>query len=154
MGKPDKTTDLTTLSHKVVSSTPRHKRDLLCSIQLQYEYDHDGPVCTCITWVSAFIRLFISYSNSGEHFPKFLCLQEGTTSNITKNGYTRLATASDKVYQLLVHGRWLSPGTPVSSTTKTGHHAWYSWNIAQSGVKHQISSNQAKYYVDIYCRNV
>jgi hypothetical protein len=28
---------------------------------------------------------------------------------------------NDKVYQLLAHGRWLSPGTPASSTTKTGH---------------------------------
>jgi hypothetical protein len=35
---------------------------------------------------------------------------------------TRLAAASDKVYQLLAHGRWFSPGTPVSSTTKTGSH--------------------------------
>ena len=32
---------------------------------------------------------------------------------------TRLAAASDKVYQLLAHGRWFSPGTPASSTTKT-----------------------------------
>jgi hypothetical protein len=24
-----------------------------------------------------------------------------------------LAAASDKVYQLLVHGRWFSPGTPA-----------------------------------------
>ena len=28
--------------------------------------------------------------------------------------------ASDKVYQLLAHGRWFSPGTPASSITKTG----------------------------------
>ena len=35
---------------------------------------------------------------------------------------TRLAAASDKVYQLLAHGRWFSPGTPASSTTKTGRH--------------------------------
>ena len=27
-----------------------------------------------------------------------------------------------QVYQLLAHGRWFSPGTPVSSTTKTGRH--------------------------------
>ena len=27
-----------------------------------------------------------------------------------------------KVYHLLAHGRWFSPGTPSSSTTKTGHH--------------------------------
>jgi hypothetical protein len=35
-------------------------------------------------------------------------------------GCTRLAAASDKVYQMLAHGRWFSPGTPASSTTKTG----------------------------------
>ena len=37
-----------------------------------------------------------------------------------KKWCTRLAGASDKVYQLLAHGRWFSPGTPASSTTKTG----------------------------------
>jgi hypothetical protein len=31
------------------------------------------------------------------------------------------AAASDKVYQLLAHGQWLSSGTPAS-TTKTGCH--------------------------------
>jgi hypothetical protein len=31
-------------------------------------------------------------------------------------GCTRLAAASDKVYRLLAHGRWFSPGTPASST--------------------------------------
>jgi hypothetical protein len=34
----------------------------------------------------------------------------------------RLAAASDKIYQLLAHGRWFSPGTPASSTTKSGRH--------------------------------
>jgi hypothetical protein len=38
---------------------------------------------------------------------------------------TELA-ASDKVYQMLANGRWFSPGTPASSTTKTGRH-----NIAE-----------------------
>jgi hypothetical protein len=37
-----------------------------------------------------------------------------------------------KVYQLLAHGRWFSPGTLASSTTKTGRH-----DIAESGVKTQ-----------------
>jgi hypothetical protein len=32
---------------------------------------------------------------------------------------TQLAAASDKVYQLLAHGRWFSP---ASSITKTGRH--------------------------------
>jgi hypothetical protein len=39
-----------------------------------------------------------------------------------QKGCTRLTAASDKVYQLLAQGRWFSPGTQASSTTKTGHH--------------------------------
>jgi hypothetical protein len=39
-----------------------------------------------------------------------------------KKGWTRLAVACDKVYQLLADGRWFSPGTPASSTTKTSRH--------------------------------
>jgi hypothetical protein len=39
-----------------------------------------------------------------------------------KKGCIRLAVASDKVYQLLAHGRWFSPGIPASSSTKTGRH--------------------------------
>jgi hypothetical protein len=39
-----------------------------------------------------------------------------------KKGFTQLAAASDKVCQLLAHGRWFSPGTPTSSTTKIGRH--------------------------------
>jgi hypothetical protein len=39
-----------------------------------------------------------------------------------KKGCTRLAATSDKIYQLLAHGRWFSPGTPASSITKTGRH--------------------------------
>jgi hypothetical protein len=52
-----------------------------------------------------------------------------------KKGCTRLAAASDKAYQLLAHGRWFSPGTLASSTTKTGRH-----DIVESGVKHQKSN--------------
>jgi hypothetical protein len=33
-----------------------------------------------------------------------------------------LYATSDIVYQLLAHGRWFSPDTPASSTTKTGRH--------------------------------
>jgi hypothetical protein len=39
-----------------------------------------------------------------------------------QKGCTRLAAASDKVYQLLAHGWWFSPVTPASSITKTGRH--------------------------------
>jgi hypothetical protein len=31
-----------------------------------------------------------------------------------------IGNPSDKIYQLLAHGQWFSPGTPTSSTTKTG----------------------------------
>jgi hypothetical protein len=54
-----------------------------------------------------------------------------------KKGCTRLATASDKVYQLLAHGRWFSPGTPASSTTKTGRHDIAIKNIPYNKSYHQ-----------------
>ena len=58
---------------------------------------------------------------------------------------TPLAAASDKVYQLLVHGRWFSAGTPASSTTKTGRHdiAEILLKVALSTIN-QIKSNQIK----------
>jgi len=39
-----------------------------------------------------------------------------------QKGCTRLAAASNKVYQLLAHGRRFSPGTPASATTEIGRH--------------------------------
>jgi hypothetical protein len=58
-----------------------------------------------------------------------------------QRGCTRLATACDKVYQLLAHGRWFSPGTPASSTTITGRHdiAEILLNVALN-TKNQIKS--------------
>ena len=54
---------------------------------------------------------------------------------------------SDKVYQLLAHGRLFIPGTPASSTTKTGRH-----DIAQKllkvELKHKIKSNQMHFFSD------
>jgi hypothetical protein len=57
---------------------------------------------------------------------------------------TRLAAASDKVYQLLAHGRWFSPGTPASSssTTKTGRHD-IAEILLKVALKHQKSINHA-----------
>jgi len=52
---------------------------------------------------------------------------------------TRLAATSDKVYQLLAHGRWFSPGTPVSSTTKTGRHD-IAEILLKVALKHQKSN--------------
>jgi hypothetical protein len=57
-----------------------------------------------------------------------------------QKGCTQLAAASDKVYQLLVHGRWFYPGTPASSTTKTGRH-----DIAEISLKVALNTiNQIK----------
>jgi len=57
-----------------------------------------------------------------------------------KKGCIRLAAASDKVYQLLAHVWWLSPGTPASSTTKNGRH-----NIAKILLKVVLNTiNQIK----------
>ena len=39
-----------------------------------------------------------------------------------QKGCTRLADGSDKVDLFLAHGRWFSPGTPTSTTTRTGRH--------------------------------
>jgi hypothetical protein len=56
-----------------------------------------------------------------------------------KNGWTRLAAACDKVYQLLAHGRWFSPGIPASSTTKTGRHD-IAEILLKVALKHQKSN--------------
>ena len=60
-----------------------------------------------------------------------------------QKGCTRLAAASDKVYQLLAHGRWFSPGTPDYSTTKTGRHD-IAEILLKMALKHQ-KSNQIFY---------
>jgi hypothetical protein len=56
-----------------------------------------------------------------------------------QKGCTRLAAASDQVYQLLAHGRWFSP---ASSTTKTGRHD-IAEILLKLALKHQ-KSNQIK----------
>ena len=62
-----------------------------------------------------------------------------------QKGCTRLVATSDKVYYLIAHGRWFSPGTPASSTTKTGRH-----DIAEVLLKVALSiENQSK--IIIYC---
>jgi hypothetical protein len=49
----------------------------------------------------------------------FLAYLLGTCTRRLVDG---LAAASNKVNQLLANGRWFSPGTPASFTTKTGLH--------------------------------
>jgi hypothetical protein len=58
-----------------------------------------------------------------------------------KKGCIRLAIASDKIYQLLAHGRFFSPGTPASSITKTSRHD-IAEILLKVALKHQ-KSNQS-----------
>ena len=51
-----------------------------------------------------------------------------------KKGCSRLAATSDQVYQLLAHG----PGTPASSTTKTGRH-----DLAEILLKVALKNNKS-----------
>jgi hypothetical protein len=44
---------------------------------------------------------------------------------------------------LLAHGRWFSPGTPVSSTTKTGRHD-IAKTLLKVALKHQKSIKSIK----------
>jgi hypothetical protein len=59
--------------------------------------------------------------------------------------YGPLAATSDKVYQLLAHGRWFSSGTPASSTTKTCCHdiAAIMLKVVLSRVNQSIFMSQA-----------
>jgi hypothetical protein len=57
--------------------------------------------------------------------------------------------------QLLAHGRWFSPGTPASSTTKTGRHdiAEILLKVALS-TKNQSINNNNSIYQPPYNKNV
>ena len=63
-----------------------------------------------------------------------------------QKGCSRLAAASDKVYQCVAHCRWFSPGTPASSTTKTGRHD-IAEMLLRVALKHQKSKSNQPYLV-------
>jgi hypothetical protein len=56
---------------------------------------------------------------------------------------------SDKAYQLLAHGQWFSPGTPASSTTKTGRHD-IAEILLKVVLKHQKSIDQSNDHLKRY----
>ena len=65
-----------------------------------------------------------------------------------QKGCSRLAAVSDKVYQVLAHGRLFSHGTPTSSTTKTGR-----YDIAEILLKMALNiknQNSNLTYCDMY----
>jgi hypothetical protein len=61
-----------------------------------------------------------------------------------QKGCTRLAAASDRVYQLLAHDWWFSPGTTASSTTKSGHH-----DIAEILLKVVLNTKKSNHHETI-----
>ena len=66
-------------------------------------------------------------------------IRRGSAPGLVNYKKDALAAAIDNVYQLLAHGRWFSPGTPASSTTKGGRH-----DIAEILLKVSLSTkNQA-----------
>ena len=89
------------------------------------------------------VEFFLSFP---ERWSCNTCLFFYRLSKLQK-GCTRLTAASDNVYQLLAYGRWFSPGTLASSTTKNGRH-----DIAEIlprvalNTKNQIKSNMFFYF--------
>jgi hypothetical protein len=79
-------------------------------------------VLNCYSWILIYIPG--SYWGSFIQTKTYMYRRRGFAPGFVnyKKECTRLAVVSDKVYQLLPHGRQFSPGTPASSTTKTGHH--------------------------------
>ena len=73
----------------------------------------------CVAFYGSLSSLFFFFCRF-VFFP--LCIVCLSSKYDYKKGCTRLPAASDKVYQLLAHGRWFSPDTPASSITKTGRH--------------------------------
>ena len=61
-------------------------------------------------------------NNSYKHITNTACVRARLCK--LQKGCSRLAAASDKFTSCLpiIHGRWFSPDTPASSTTKTGRH--------------------------------
>ena len=102
----------------------------ICTIKsIDYVYDHTNN--------KSYSIMFVAHSGVRARVPQWVRELNYLTAHTSlspirrgfapgfvnyKKGCTRLAAASDKVNQLLADGRWFSPGTPASSSTKTGRH--------------------------------
>ena len=92
---------------------------------------------------------------------KLITIQHGFAPGFVnyKKGCTRLTAASIKVYELLAHGRWFSPGTPASSTTKTGHHdiaeilLKVTLNTKNQSIKHQLPVDKHQHVQNVPCQS-
>jgi hypothetical protein len=81
---------------------------------------------------ASFLDLYLEFDDSGQLSTKIYDKRDDFNC-------TRLAATCDKIYQLLAHGRWFSPGTPASSTTKTGCHD-IAEILLKVALKHQKSN--------------
>jgi hypothetical protein len=77
-------------------------------------------------------NLRLSNMNPQKTRSKYTCF-ERILCSCFKKGCTRLVIKFTNC--LLVHGRWFSPGTPASSTTKSGRH-----DIAETLLKVTLST--------------
>ena len=68
---------------------------------------------SCISSIN--ISIYIVYDGNGPDFVVTIIMKGSMITSMI-----RPPASSDKVYQLRAHGRWLSPGTQASSTTKAG----------------------------------
>ena len=69
-----------------------------------------------------------------------------------KKGCTRLAAASDKVYQFHAHGRWFSPCTPASSTTKTDRHDIAEILLKVDNIRNMMRFEDPPNYIVVHIR--
>ena len=98
---------------------------------------HCVSISVICSLYSAFERLFYVWKE------RYINLVNNDNNNYKKE-CTRIAAASDKVYQLLAHDRWFAPGTPASSTTKRGRHH-IAGILLKVALIHQQSLSQAPF---------
>ena len=102
-----------TIFEVMTSTVPRGTLDSVVFLFAATLYQGGGPGGS----MSYVVRLS---NNSYKPITKMAWIRAGHCK--LQKGWTRLAAACDKAYQLLVHCRWLSLGTSASCTTKTGRH--------------------------------
>ena len=94
-----------------------------CFVFLYHMYNMMPISLDCYFWLGAWVAQWVRSLDLTAH-TSLSPIRRGFVHSFVNNNKrcTRLAAASDKVYQLLAQGRWFSPGTPASSTTKTGRY--------------------------------
>jgi translation elongation factor EF-1beta len=121
------------ITTKVVSSNKSVKSETLCNKiiafitqRVHWNRKNEEDIFLILTYA-----LSLSYAYHHESCEFESCSWRGVLDT----------TLCDKVCHWLVTGRWFSPGTPASSTTKTGRHD-IAEILLKVALKHQISINQ------------